>query len=640
MPPRRVNKTRAVIKLVEAKHKDQDSTLSGSSEIQISNESVSTPRLPSIPLDVLLEIFLYLSPVELLNLIRSSKWLRSVLRSRSNEQIWRNALQNVPEAPNCPADMNELQYASLVFDTFCQSCLADSLCVPIWELRTRLCDACMGNVIVKRPRPAQKGVDRSSIWCSAMEVLAFRIPMNDIESFEPQGQWYWMDCHRMVYSKGDIDLLNERLPGLSSRGKKDLLNRLRRPQLDPTVYEQFVARRFHEAVAEKKREEQNRIVARTAAICARLQNMGYEEEFAVPEILTALKALPSVHTPQELTDDDWKKIRPDLKARMEKWRKAYRRYQRKEVLLSRCSSFRKMLEEMGHNELPGMTQAHYIDILILPEIKAILDSPGDDEICSETLTTMRTLLPGLWTEWLKALSGRLLNDSPALQAIYDAQKTLDHPAIVLACSQCNRRLFYPPVLYHSCNNAAYNPLHSGPATEIREDLYEHAAQEKCLRKPWSTAQLDVLSTIDHIQDIMHVCGVDPHKGNWLEMNALDGSLRVECKRCSTKVKGSVVMSWRSAVQHVMTAHLRGELEWTLAPADDAARAKELEAKVRDHFEEMHRTSSALYVCTHELCARSAETFRWRELREHMLDRHRQSLTGQSDNYAEHPESPP
>ncbi|ESK90969.1 hypothetical protein Moror_16367 [Moniliophthora roreri MCA 2997] len=71
------------------------------------------------PLDIVLEIFKHLLPLDILNLSRTSKELRAMLMSQSSVPIWRTARENVPELPPLPSDLNEAQYANLAFDSYC-----------------------------------------------------------------------------------------------------------------------------------------------------------------------------------------------------------------------------------------------------------------------------------------------------------------------------------------------------------------------------------------------------------------------------------------------------------------------------------------------------------------------------------------
>lgn len=79
--------------------------------------------LPEMPLDILLEIFGHLLPLDLLHLIRTTKALRSVLLRRSSISVWKDAFSNlhIPPPP-CPADSTEPKWASLLFDSYCHVC--------------------------------------------------------------------------------------------------------------------------------------------------------------------------------------------------------------------------------------------------------------------------------------------------------------------------------------------------------------------------------------------------------------------------------------------------------------------------------------------------------------------------------------
>ncbi|KAJ3836315.1 hypothetical protein EV361DRAFT_806158 [Lentinula raphanica] len=72
-----------------------------------------------MPLDVVLEIFCYLEPRDLLWLACTTKDLRAILMSKSSVNIWRTTLRNVEGLPPCPADLNEPQFANLLFEPYC-----------------------------------------------------------------------------------------------------------------------------------------------------------------------------------------------------------------------------------------------------------------------------------------------------------------------------------------------------------------------------------------------------------------------------------------------------------------------------------------------------------------------------------------
>lgn len=81
-------------------------------------------KIMDMPLDVLLEIFEFLLPLDVLHLSRTSNDIRNVLMHRSAMFIWKSAFENWNAStecpsPPCPEDMTEPQWASLLFDDHC-----------------------------------------------------------------------------------------------------------------------------------------------------------------------------------------------------------------------------------------------------------------------------------------------------------------------------------------------------------------------------------------------------------------------------------------------------------------------------------------------------------------------------------------
>lgn len=78
------------------------------------------PRHDHLNIDLpVLQIFSHLDPKDLLNLSRTTHFLREIVISRQSRHIWRTSLANVRALPPCPADLTEIEYASLAFDDYC-----------------------------------------------------------------------------------------------------------------------------------------------------------------------------------------------------------------------------------------------------------------------------------------------------------------------------------------------------------------------------------------------------------------------------------------------------------------------------------------------------------------------------------------
>lgn len=66
-----------------------------------------------------IKVAVHLHPVDLLKFARLSIDFRALFMSRASKSIWRNVLSQVVRLPQCPEDLNEPQYANLMFETFC-----------------------------------------------------------------------------------------------------------------------------------------------------------------------------------------------------------------------------------------------------------------------------------------------------------------------------------------------------------------------------------------------------------------------------------------------------------------------------------------------------------------------------------------
>ncbi|KAJ3722252.1 hypothetical protein C8R42DRAFT_720632 [Lentinula raphanica] len=76
--------------------------------------------MTSLPLEIILLIFIRLDPRDLLSLSRTSKNLREILMDKSSETIWRTVWINYEDSlPPLPVDLNEPQFARLIFDAYC-----------------------------------------------------------------------------------------------------------------------------------------------------------------------------------------------------------------------------------------------------------------------------------------------------------------------------------------------------------------------------------------------------------------------------------------------------------------------------------------------------------------------------------------
>jgi hypothetical protein len=108
-----------------------------------------------------IQIFEHLHPIDLYNLIRTSKAFRSLLLRRQATAVWRETFSRHPDIPSCPPDLSLPKWASLLFGpTTCDVSLEKSSvgflnpiliiqdcgfteAMPDFSFRKRKCNHCM-----------------------------------------------------------------------------------------------------------------------------------------------------------------------------------------------------------------------------------------------------------------------------------------------------------------------------------------------------------------------------------------------------------------------------------------------------------------------------------------------------------------
>ncbi|QRW01069.1 hypothetical protein RhiLY_00066 [Ceratobasidium sp. AG-Ba] len=103
---------------------------------------LSLTRLLDLPPEVFNEVAIHLLPTDLLSLARSNKFFRRMFMSRASQSLWKSAIHNVPGLPQCPPQMSEPQYISLIYSKQCSSCGTRALRPMDPYLLVRLCNKC------------------------------------------------------------------------------------------------------------------------------------------------------------------------------------------------------------------------------------------------------------------------------------------------------------------------------------------------------------------------------------------------------------------------------------------------------------------------------------------------------------------
>ncbi|TDL24613.1 hypothetical protein BD410DRAFT_838126 [Rickenella mellea] len=93
--------------------------------------------LPTLALDILLEVFARLQPLDVLHIMWTSQRFRNLLVAPSSAFIWKAARLNVKGFPDCPPHLSEVEYARLAFNPYCYGCGKRTPNGPQWEVYAR-----------------------------------------------------------------------------------------------------------------------------------------------------------------------------------------------------------------------------------------------------------------------------------------------------------------------------------------------------------------------------------------------------------------------------------------------------------------------------------------------------------------------
>ncbi|KAJ3900514.1 hypothetical protein F5879DRAFT_412417 [Lentinula edodes] len=264
-----------------------------------------------LPLDLELEIYSYLEPLDLLRLSRTSKDLRVFLMSRSNAIVWRAARSNVPDLPPLPSDLSEPEYANLVFASYCHMCMRRPCETVIWQCRVRCCNRCFDSTFYSRS-------NLHSVWkrSYASTFIVFKAAAEYIPCVKVapwKGPWNGED---KVFFPPNVRTLRHkyRLVRKGEMGQEEWV--AQQKQLYEEIMEHTAACSDWQKANNDKRAEELQITRskRKSLIYNKLQALGWGDEIdrLDAEGSTLLSTHKFVRQAKDLTDKAWTGIQPQL----------------------------------------------------------------------------------------------------------------------------------------------------------------------------------------------------------------------------------------------------------------------------------------------------------------------------------------
>ncbi|KII94220.1 hypothetical protein PLICRDRAFT_36468 [Plicaturopsis crispa FD-325 SS-3] len=520
--------------------------------------------LPSLPLDILFEIFGHLLPLDLLHLARTTKSFRGLLMRKSSTSMWKASRRNVEGLLDCPKDLCEPAYAFLAFDTRCHNCSVVGIHYVNWALRARYCGRCAKTCLIL--------YDDSNDETVAEEISRECVTFADWPS---NGNCCTVDARDRMLKEG---------AALNHEDAVTFAAFLKR------VHDEMEAVKQHALLCEKW--ERARIVQREAelnslrntrqeAILSKLRELGYSKVIEkMPRCRTEwtyddlflLSEHPLVRQPKPLTERIWNNIKDEMIKWMEQMKDYLVKDKRRRVLSARKEFAMSILRRYKETHRTSDISLGPLDFFDWAEVKQILDRKDTKRVCAEDFSRVLEKLPVYIEQWRTAVSRDLVLKAGA----EGAGAPLDLAVHVFRCTWnlCPHhslhslhnpegsadldRLWYPEVLHHRCcgikTYTLESPLQPDPVDVI--GIWYHFL----VRQKWNIERLvfdDKASRV--VRRILEACGLDASVATVADIDALDP--RLVCLKCSygSRCDGERIFPvrrrlWGYQVYHCLRTH--------------------------------------------------------------------------------------
>uniref|UniRef100_D8PTU2 F-box domain-containing protein n=1 Tax=Schizophyllum commune (strain H4-8 / FGSC 9210) TaxID=578458 RepID=D8PTU2_SCHCM len=437
----------------------------------VQDELVQTSSLTDIPLELILEILGYLDAPSLLQLARTTKFLRNFLLNRSSFKIWKKSYKNTnPALPPPPSGVSVPRFVALVTDEFCQSCgqLPEKNALIVWGSRERYCENCGNDKLYSRA------------W---YDDLADR---------------YERDTSRKTKEFKKVWLANWE-------------ENLKKSQRHTELCENWERER------QKRREEEKRKIRleRIDEILRRLGDLGWADE--VRKIVTRdqLDGHKFVNKTQPLTEEEWESIRGPLLELLPELRDKRLAQERHVVLRERYKMLRQVYEEriLGKSQLERCFMPGAGDLADLKEVADMIEGmPVDQTLTKTDLQSVIDAIPqARWDAWNAAREASLIDllnhaEAPPLHKRPATAADFQLATTVFTYESYPRHLLYPEVLGYHPDGGGMSYTPKGPLKQ----------------REWSTKGYSVRLDRQRVAvRVVRLAGLDPKTATAAEMDARD-----------------------------------------------------------------------------------------------------------------------
>ncbi|KAN0076990.1 hypothetical protein V8E55_010845 [Tylopilus felleus] len=481
-----------------------------------------TQQLLDTPLDVLIEIFLLLEPLDLLHLARTTKALREfLLDRRKSSALWNSVIGNVEGFPPCPDHLSPPAYTHLAFVPVCHGCFCS--CETIyWDLRMRCCPDCFPEMTIPRYSAFIK-VGRSDQNKLDLPLATKRCTLN-----RDYGLAITVTVEHVVnsFSSSDWRLARycKRPRSISSEEFQAQRNGLWQSiRTHARSCRQWEYRILKEEAARLTLMREQRV----EDIKGKLRDLGWTDAVSSADHEYGFLLLPEVRKPEPLTPTEWADIRPQLTC----WAQNVK----KDMVRKTCMATFTTTSRSVRQELERDTS-----------LKSMLESALNSDISQDNLEKkLLRVLPRAIRKW----------SSDAVQELEQARSR-----------SCRQRLKFDEALSH---DHLYREKREEEGKDRREKTDEISAYDTFIMgfslRPRNIQGLQIDVTASRrVENLVRRMGQNPSRVTYDELRR--STVEVVCGLCNPK--DSMRMNFEDAFQHCLGTHFgKKETEvWSRASA--------------------------------------------------------------------------
>ncbi|KAI0070330.1 hypothetical protein K474DRAFT_1670181 [Panus rudis PR-1116 ss-1] len=530
-----------------------------------------------MPIDVLVMIFAYLDPKDMLSLSRSTKDFRAFLLDSSTAPVWKAARRNAPYLPAKPEDMSEPMFAHLFFDKFCHHCLKPGVGEMYWVLAGRFCVSCLQDATVNPTN------------CDYQRKRSLMVTDSGTKVPVPTFRFAYQRRDRVYGERASVSEWAMTLRRWEKvKGNKQLEKVFVEREYTRCAERDAIAKEWAEwerrRDAEHSRQLKDHRYDRLRGVIKNLRELGWGCEVDSMGELTddhELFNLPLVRLSRPWGPQSWAKVKADAIRVVQDIREKRILAERKVSFNTRHKYLQRFIDRLSKRF--DIVFPHEREFFEFPEIKALVDAPTSQIVAQADFDALEGVTTNHVASWREDIKQRIM-EKFCKEADFDipdyatAEKLAIFNAATCSVSYCDVHLLPARMFTHNCFHRS----------ECRS--YQETA-EKTEYAKWVDSMLGPVLWVPTmsfntqcVKMLLELCGKDPLATTAEEMDKCD--IRFRCNRCPRRYRGLLtgsqqIFTWRSLIfdhsRETRQSHIQ---EFAVVHPQDAEQVAPLEAAIR------------------------------------------------------------